>query len=539
MEVRHLPLVQHLPHAPKYVSTGSWRAARDELKFSRCFERVLELRQAANWSLAISMGNGGLTCPPPPPPSIWDDLLEEAWFMARDLAQEARWKRMIARTLVHEAATVMTARQRRKTPTGTRRFFYQPTRQTIIDIGGVDGVGVYGPGSGLVRTATTIVTEKAGGSGPTRSPIESQDSPSKRTERPASPASTTRLQIPWTSVEDLLLLRLRKQLSSPTRGVSLICQILNETFHQGRTVRLPSDIGSRLSEVSALTGTNFNNGRRHVEHIQLMRGINSKLISPKAPSALGTANAAKKLSMSAHPSHEAAARKANQNISKLFTPQELAMRRLQRTRLVAEHHPSMGNLTGITDHGTGIPRHLPGAPPRPPGSPSLRPPATTAAANYQAAVAAVVSSQQQQQQQIPPPTGGSSQVNTGGARPPSGMVLPSAAIAQQQRQALLNRSHQIGTYISTMQASASAAAKVSPGSPLLRPPPVGSVATSPVKVTTLSSIKTDPGTVSGIIAPPVTPSAPTPAVNTSPQTRRRSATPLQQQQQQHHQNQQK
>lgn len=210
------------------------------------------------------------------------------------------------------------------------------------------------------------------------------------------------------------------------------------------------------------------------------------------------------------------------------------MRRLQRTRLVADHHPSMGSLTGVSDHGAGISRHLPGAPqPRPPGSPSLRPPATTATANYQAAVAAAVSSQQ------PPP-----QMATGVGRPPAGtvvrppppsaMVLPSAAIAQQQRQALLNRSHQIGSYISTMQASAAAAGKVPPGSPLLRPPSIGSLTGSPAKVTTHPSTKVDPGVSTTHGASSTAATSPvtgtTAATSASPQTRRRSAAPVQQQQ---------
>lgn len=58
-----------------------------------------------------------------------------------------------------------------------------------------------------------------------------------------------------------------------------------------------------------------------------MRGSNTKIITPRSI-------VPKKISFNVHPSHEAAARKANQNISKLLTPSELAQKRLQRTRLV-------------------------------------------------------------------------------------------------------------------------------------------------------------------------------------------------------------
>ena len=58
-----------------------------------------------------------------------------------------------------------------------------------------------------------------------------------------------------------------------------------------------------------------------------MRGTSTKIITPRSI-------VPKKISFNVHPSHEAAARKANQNISKLLTPSELAQKRLQRTRLV-------------------------------------------------------------------------------------------------------------------------------------------------------------------------------------------------------------
>ena len=60
-----------------------------------------------------------------------------------------------------------------------------------------------------------------------------------------------------------------------------------------------------------------------------MRGSSTKIITPRSI-------VPKKISFNVHPSHEAAARKANQSISKLLTPSELAQKRLQRTRLVNE-----------------------------------------------------------------------------------------------------------------------------------------------------------------------------------------------------------
>ena len=60
--------------------------------------------------------------------------------------------------------------------------------------------------------------------------------------------------------------------------------------------------------------------------------------------------ASKKLQSAAatvHPSHEAAVRKANQNINKLLTPGELALRRLQRNRVMT------GEITSGSGNGNG------------------------------------------------------------------------------------------------------------------------------------------------------------------------------------------
>jgi hypothetical protein len=89
---------------------------------------------------------------------------------------------------------------------------------------------------------------------------------------------------------------------------------------------------------------------KHNIKLGLMKGSTTKIITPRS-------TVPKKISFNVHPSHEAAARKANQNISKLLTPSELAQKRLQRTRLVGE----TGTLSGIS-----IPRSTPS--PNPPSS---------------------------------------------------------------------------------------------------------------------------------------------------------------------------
>ena len=43
-EVKYLPLARYLQTAPKYISTATWCAAREEFRLARVFEKYLELR---------------------------------------------------------------------------------------------------------------------------------------------------------------------------------------------------------------------------------------------------------------------------------------------------------------------------------------------------------------------------------------------------------------------------------------------------------------------------------------------------------------
>lgn len=45
-EVKYLPLARYLQTAPKYISTATWCAAREEFRLARVFEKYLELRNS-------------------------------------------------------------------------------------------------------------------------------------------------------------------------------------------------------------------------------------------------------------------------------------------------------------------------------------------------------------------------------------------------------------------------------------------------------------------------------------------------------------
>lgn len=433
VEVRHLPLARHLPGAAKYISTRNWALARDELKFSRCFDRVAELREASEWGPSHLTSGQRL----PIPQTNWDCLLEQVWFMARDFEQEGRWKREMAKILANEARKLYKLRGAGKDTT----CFYTQSRQFLLD----NFQKVYGPGSGLVLEPTVP---------PKHGFISASPLPEPSVPNVANLAIDDHQNrgphVNWLPIEDSLLVYLLKIM--PGNSLGSIAGILNLMCHNSHRIRTASDVYKRIPLLS--NHDVRHNAKRHLDRMALMNSASTKLIAAKntAPP--------KKLNMSAHPSHEAAARKANLNISKLLTPQELAMRRIQRARIMTD--PSGAIMSVVPTHNTTA-GQLPRAP-GPPGSPNQRPVNT---AVYQAAVAAASAATRVGA----PAAQGSPAINhpatpmrpTAPVIPRPGIAVPSAAIAQQQRQALLNRSHQMTNYIATMQARPN-------GSPLLRPP---------------------------------------------------------------------
>lgn len=322
VEVRHIPLMKALQNSPKCVNTEDWILAREELKFSRLFDRYLELRKLN----------------PTPKPSLnvttnyslfWDNMLKECLTQRKKILGKER----IRKKLLSELSL--------KVLTSTKKGLKGFQRENVSSF-------------------------------------------STSTE---SPPSIVRPEIPneilapinnWSGSEQIFLMNLitkgivrNDDISSNPSGVTSATLLINSIFHQGRAARTtdqvekliryqftkPTDsasnlslneFGSSLLDSSKSTTNTTNNPatfnklaltsidskirnsavRRKYDRSALMKASATKLIAPSK-----TYNLSKKLNMSPHPSHDAAARKANQNIAKLFTPHELAMRRLQKSRL--------------------------------------------------------------------------------------------------------------------------------------------------------------------------------------------------------------
>jgi len=255
---------------------------------------MAELRQAGNWSLMrerpqLEERDEG---------DLWSLLLGEMRGMARDLKEEASWKRLAARQLANEAMDAVSLQGRRRrtgkplTLHASRAFYLRALNKRVAF----------------------------------------REDHSLNCSEEAEAAQGKRVIAVWTEAERAVLLRLLKEV---TPSPVTLAALLNSLYHKGRRARCASDIQSilrsLLGHAPSFEQMAVSLGRRHYDISLLMNSSRTKLVTPR-PNGLPK----KQLSLSCHPSHEAAARKANQSISKMITPQELALRRLQRSRMPSD-----------------------------------------------------------------------------------------------------------------------------------------------------------------------------------------------------------
>ena len=110
MEIRHIPLFRYLQHSSKYTNTSTWLLARRELKFSKCFDRIAELKLARQWgpsSLIASklslQGNNTDIRRQCNINTHWDKVLNELFTIHHDMQMERNWKLVAACQLAYEA----------------------------------------------------------------------------------------------------------------------------------------------------------------------------------------------------------------------------------------------------------------------------------------------------------------------------------------------------------------------------------------------------------------------------------------------------
>ncbi len=348
-EIRHAPLARMLQASPKFVGTAAWSTAREEARAAHAIERYVDLRRAGGW---LGSGTGGGIASPvdaalvaalhEPAEDVWGAVLSEARERHEAMSLEARWRKQVAHTIAHQCAAVVRGRFSARDAPRDTSYFYNPE---FLAPAPPEQHQAYNYG--------------------------------------ALPAGELRF--------------LASTGLSPTSCGRALAHALNTLFHCGKCVRRADFFGARAESHEKTDGT----AQRHWERTGLMRGAATRLVSASAPA--GGSRARQRLGISVHPSHEAAARKANMSISKLVTPMDLALRRMQRQ---TEARP------GVQPPIPGRPLGLQASPVRPIARPVP--------------------------QQVPRPQ----------ASP-----APGAYAQHAQRQALLNRSAQIGSYLAATMAT--------------------------------------------------------------------------------------
>ena len=360
LECRYLPLFRYLQLSKKAVLTEDWRVAREELLFSRAFDRCLELRQSRSLSTVVPKR-------PVEPQRTgvfpWDRVLQQARWMRVDVTEEREWTRALAKEVAEEAVLFLKLKFKLK----RRPFHYSRDLLNYLD----RDTTIYG--DHLYDQNPTDVEAVREQLSQLQMQWTAQDDPpapmataaAAATQTPATcPDCTPHLDDTWTDDEDAFLKRAVAVYSAANYD------LLADTL--GRSA---DSIRHRMHVIAEMKAAEQGTEMSALRHHNLISFILSTSISSvshsstNSTSTTGTTStqqqrtrplhtasqAAKKLQSAAstvHPSHEAAVRKANQNINKLLTPGELALRRLQRNRVMTGELPS-NNGGGSTVVGSG------------------------------------------------------------------------------------------------------------------------------------------------------------------------------------------
>ncbi len=413
----------------KYVPTKVWLSARDELIFSKVFDRMTELRNQSNLS-SIQMKPVEEAAGPK---TMYDYFLDSICLMACDFHEERKWKQVMAKQLAEEASLFA---QSRKFSANYDSANYEFNERLLLEKLNMNSTPLYGfPGNDAVVPLKRKYSDD--------SPVSLFLEP--RLESLTIENENTMESQEWTINEDIFL-----KDNAPTCyfAWNAIALGLNTSLHHGKELRSPLECQTRYSTILHTPiheQSDIARAKRHLERISIMKAANTRIITPK-----NLVN--KKLSLSAHPSHEAAARKANLSISKILTPSELALRRMQKQSVTPQAgtpaatpimntgsvapspgkirppqpipavNPAQSNLANAIRKGSAVP--TPQAmfrPPMPPGGSPLpmqrmvmgpRPPLMPMMSRQQ--MLGMIMQQQQQQQM-----GGNNQANPPSKPPPA------------------------------------------------------------------------------------------------------------------------
>jgi hypothetical protein len=382
VESKLLPAFKLLQTAHKWVSTEDWAYARHEALLSKAFESYrehcelmaeIQFSTSDSHNATKSQGRRRLW---------WDSILDNIERKQASMTKELAWRRQVARQLALEAVTYVHGL--RHGDDCERRFFYDVDvlLRHNLDVQLLhvnDACHQYADLNDRHYSIGALASmadgvEEGGGEG------EGEGSDWKG-------PSVSIMGKSWREGEDGLLMALSKLY----RGrFDLVSEHLMFVFPQH--VRSAASCQERLRFLGANPGRNYRDNaelakecERHFHRLSLMRASRSKLVpalrstpltvlyrtgaaSHKRPTSQQAASA----TAAVHPSHEAAVKKATQSITRLLTPAELAMRRLQKMRQLVEGIRTQAASLKGTPVKSSAPQHD-----HPPAHPPPSPQATT------------------------------------------------------------------------------------------------------------------------------------------------------------------
>ncbi|EPZ31614.1 hypothetical protein O9G_000093 [Rozella allomycis CSF55] len=432
LQLKYFPLYKYLQTSHKIITSKDWQIAAKELRAFKVLESIEELKSMNMWS-SRQMKKQIM---PQRHKAKWDYLLEEMEWMSVDFQQERKWKKCLAKKcalMIEEyfsnknKAASNEANKEMKEP---KLFYEQPL--DVDELLDNEDISIYGPpdyendkfedenenlpivplykwqlqdmfvGHPAVNDDTedhVEISEKAEKENIDNLFYSPEEIEAQEGEQSTPIESTAE----WTVEEDDLLITYAEELSF---NWTLLAELINSSAKftvkkseidiQYRYAALESVDSSTQNTQHSTSITPIESSSKYDLKIRKNLQMRGKLLQQEAKkretSIISFFESVKKLSskhrpaktttkkttLSAHPSHDGTLKKLGIPTTRISTPSELAMKRLQRARTIQEHgmmmrppgapHGPGGPLpprsTGPNNNGGPMPRPVPqGGPP--------------------------------------------------------------------------------------------------------------------------------------------------------------------------------
>ena len=334
VEIKYLPLFKYLQVANKVVLTEDWLFARREFLVSKAFDRFA----------SSTFDDQRESLLPKKKFLWWDGVIEQIKWAAVDFTEFHKWKLEMAKILAEEARLYFSLKLKQKPQADPKLRFYEP--DLLPDM--LNKLSICNP---TQPHFSKIEDNTPAGHIDYKTVAALADLPE------VVPATNTMMGKGWRELEDQKLLSLMRLYRG---NFDLVADELNYFFNNA-VPRTKAACQERIRHLEVTVGSYRDSllmvkeAERHFARMSLMLSARGKLVPVSRITPLSTLKAGGSSGMkrtaaptsaptqtsqtsliSVHPSHEAAVKRATQNITRMLTPGELALRRMQRMRQILE-----------------------------------------------------------------------------------------------------------------------------------------------------------------------------------------------------------